>query len=389
MVAKHKRSMQSPTHHVNGAEIVLPQHGYAPGKSPLNMKSDSSGSSEDTVSTRETFWIGALHDSEEMQLPTWSGNPQSPLDGGHSSRNTLLFTAHKRNFSAPLFLIAFVLVGLAAMVTSRITVNDASEQVSLLTTNRAKMNLQLQKSQKDMLSLKRKISAMDAMIQQQQGMDTNASSSGAIQQRALEEVNSLQESLTFLGKHSEALKKQVQSMSLKSLEDSYGSLIQRVEVELQFPDHKVGPHKFVIELAPIEVMPHSVDVFLRMVSTHLLDGCSFILNALHVVKAAPLPYDGSSAADKAKAFTEHGLESVAFREYNADYPHKQYTVGFAADGSPSFYINTEDNSEIHIGDPCFGRIVEGFDTIRRLEASPTRNGIWFEKRIGIKRARIL
>ena len=28
-----------------------------------------------------------------------------------------------------------------------------------------------------------------------------------------------------------------------------------------------------------------------------------------------------------------------------DYPHEQYTVGFAADGSPSFYINTDDNTE--------------------------------------------
>jgi cyclophilin family peptidyl-prolyl cis-trans isomerase len=132
-----------------------------------------------------------------------------------------------------------------------------------------------------------------------------------------------------------------------------------------------------------------VHVFLEMVSTGLLDGCSFILNALHVLKAAPLPYDGTSAAEKARAFTAHGLESVAFKEYSDNYPHKQFTVGFAADGSPSFYINTEDNSEIHVGDPCFGKVIKGFDAVRRLEAAPTRNGIWFEKRVGIKKARIL
>jgi cyclophilin family peptidyl-prolyl cis-trans isomerase len=137
------------------------------------------------------------------------------------------------------------------------------------------------------------------------------------------------------------------------------------------------------------MMPHSVHTFLEMTSLGLLDGCSFILNAMHVLKVAPLPYDGSSAAEKAKNFAEKGLESVAFKEYNKNYPHKKYTVGFAADGSPSFYINTEDNSEIHVGDPCFGKVIEGFDTVARLEAMPTRNGIWFEKRIGIKSARLL
>ena len=107
------------------------------------------------------------------------------------------------------------------------------------------------------------------------------------------------------------------------------------------------------------------------------------------MKAAPLPYDGSPASDKEKDFSEAGLESVAFREYSPKYPHTKHTIGFAADGSPSFYINTEDNTEIHVGDPCFAKIISGFDTIRRLESSPTRNGIWFEHRIGIKNAKIL
>ena len=64
-------------------------------------------------------------------------------------------------------------------------------------------------------------------------------------------------------------------------------------------------------------------------------------------------------------------------------------IAFAADGSPSFYINTEDNSEIHVGDPCFGRVIDGIEVVKRLESSPTRNGIWFEKRIGIKHVRIV
>merc|ERR1711971_1530017 len=145
----------------------------------------------------------------------------------------------------------------------------------------------------------------------------------------------------------------------------------------------------VMEMASLEIMPHSVFTFLEMVSAGLIDGCSFILNAMHVIKAAPLPYDGSSASAKVKSFTKKGLESVAFLEYSPDYPHEKYTVGFAADGSPSFYINTQDNTDIHVGDPCFAKIISGIDTVKRLEAAPTRNGIWYRQRIGLKRASIL
>ena len=169
----------------------------------------------------------------------------------------------------------------------------------------------------------------------------------------------------------------------------YGAGPHQVEIELVFPGTLEGPTKFVIELAPIDIMPHSVYAFLEMVSYGLLDGCSFILNAMHVLKAAPLPYDGSAPDAIAEAFHEHGLQSVAFPEYSADYPHKPYTIGFTGDGTPSFYINTEDNTEIHIGDPCFGKVVSGMQTVKRLESSPTRNGIWVETRIGIKKATLL
>jgi cyclophilin family peptidyl-prolyl cis-trans isomerase len=163
-------------------------------------------------------------------------------------------------------------------------------------------------------------------------------------------------------------------------------------LELEFPGShhlKDGPHTIVMEMAPLDKMPHSVYMFLEMVDAHLLDGCSFILNAMHVIKAAPLPYDGSSAAAKVRSFAQRGLESVAFREYSPDFPHDPYTVGFAADDSPSFYINTQDNSDIHVGEPCFAKIVAGFDTVKRMEEAPTRNGIWYRQRIGIKKAEIL
>ena len=107
-------------------------------------------------------------------------------------------------------------------------------------------------------------------------------------------------------------------------------------------------------------------------------------------QAAPLPSDGTSTASKVKAFTRAGLDSIAFREYSPKYPHEKWTVGFAMDGSPSFFINTNNNTEVHHGDPCFARIVSGFETVERLKSAPTRkDGMWYKKRIGLKRARIL
>lgn len=339
------------------------------------------------------------HDPSGKDEPEgWAANPQSPTEDLPTPssrrsvrRNVVAYPTPKsvQKAQVPVLLLGLALVGLAAVFLSRTSVNYTAKQVSILAANRDHLDEKLKKAERDLTILKREISAMDAMIHKQQAIDSHSTASEASQQLAMNEMNALQGRLHNLAEQGEDLKHHVQSISQQGMTSKYGNGVKHVEIELVFPDGKAdGPTKFVIELEG-DLMPHSSFTFLEMASLGLLDGCSFILNALHVLKAAPLPYDGTSAAVKAKAFTAHGLESVAFKEYNEAFPHKQYTVGFAADGSPSFYINTEDNTEIHVGDPCFGRIIEGFDTIKRLEASPTRNGIWYAKRIGIKHARIL
>ncbi|KAL3937742.1 MAG: hypothetical protein SGARI_002000 [Bacillariaceae sp.] len=170
----------------------------------------------------------------------------------------------------------------------------------------------------------------------------------------VDEMVTLQEKLREGTSQVGSLQKHLQAVSRQDAIEKYGSGVIRVKLELEFPSDdktKAGvgaPTVLVFEMAPLDLMPHSVYMFLEMVHYGLFDGCSFILNAMHVIKAAPLPYDGSSASQKVKAFTSRGLDTVAFREYSPDFPHDQYTVGFAADGSPSFYINTEDNIEEHL-----------------------------------------
>jgi len=390
---------QSPTQELSGDEPVLPLHHRSGSPTPMPMRSGDSLSDGESSSEASSFWTSnSPHtaksaSSNEETLPVWSASPQTP------SRNSdvSIPVARSGSSSQPrslskvpvLFTLGFCLVGIAAVFYSQTTLSHTAEQVAILEHNKETIDGKLQMYEKDIRVLQREISAMDLMIQKQHDLDSHSYQQQATNQRALNEINDLQKRIKADADQATNLKKKVQAASRGEILAKYGSGVQKVEIELVFPDNHRGPTKFTIELAPYDMMPHSVHTFLEMVSLGLLDGCSFILNALHVLKAAPLPYDGTSAAAKAEAFSEKGLESVAFKEYNANYPHKKYTIGFAADGSPSFYINTEDNSEIHVGDPCFGKVVDGLDTVKRLEDNPTRNGIWFERRIGIKSARIL
>lgn len=167
-----------------------------------------------------------------------------------------------------------------------------------------------------------------------------------------------------------------------------------------------APTTFVIELAPLDLMPHSVHLFLEMVSHNLWDGCAFMRNAGHVIQASTVPYyknQGSGPALR-RAFEQSGYQSVSFQEYHEEFPHVKYTVGFAGrPGGPDFYVSTVDNTRNHgpggqdgysdptEADPCFGKVVEGFAAVDRMLKMPVKPG-WYramEKNVGIQYARLL
>lgn len=293
----------------------------------------------------------------------------------------------------PFFMIGMLFIGVAAMYTSGESVNNVAHQVELLQEERAHLDAKIREAELDLNAVQRDLIRLDDLLHHHhEGDNTNSNEEipdGVASFRANHEMQNLQDRLKEKVALAESLKNKVQAESIQKVKQKYGEGVHRVQMELFFPGETEGPTVFTVEMAPLNVMPHAIHTFLDMVNEGLIDGCSFILNAMHVIKAAPLPYDGRPAKIKAKEFSDAGLSSVAFREYSDEYPHSKYTMGFAADGSPSFYINTEDNTDIHAGDPCFAKVVGGFDTVLRLENSPTRNGIWYAKRIGIKSARIL
>jgi cyclophilin family peptidyl-prolyl cis-trans isomerase len=381
-----------------GKESILPHH-VLRSTSFTSLPSGELSSGDD--SSTESLWqsptVQIQSDDAEngAVLPTWSANPQSPDTSRSSSSpaNISSNAASAGNFrrsvgGMSLLFMGFVLVGMSLIAGVRESLNRTTARVAVFQSHKEEIGNSLQKYERDLRLLQRELSGLEFVVHKQQGDDSEIIRSDA-QKAAHSEISELHYRLQNEARQAANLKKQVQALSRTGIIESFGNKVHLVEMELIFPDSNSGPRFFTIEMAPIDLMPHSVHTFLEMVNARLLDGCSFILNALNVVKAAPLPYDGRLASKKAKAFAEKGLESVVFKEYSENYPHKKYTVGFAADGSPSFYINTADNSEIHVGDPCFGRVISGFDTVQRLAANPTRNGIWFERRIGIKAARIV
>jgi cyclophilin family peptidyl-prolyl cis-trans isomerase len=130
----------------------------------------------------------------------------------------------------------------------------------------------------------------------------------------------------------------------------------------------------MVEMASLDVMPHSVHLFLQMVSHHLWDDTMFLHGADHVIQATPT--DFTTMESKRSKFAEQEIKSLSFQEYNDSYPHKKYTLGFSGrPGGPEFYINTMDNTAFHgpggqdqhalshEADPCFATIVEGFDVV--------------------------
>lgn len=163
---------------------------------------------------------------------------------------------------------------------------------------------------------------------------------------------------------------------------------------------------FVIELHSLESMPHSVHLFLEQVYHGLWDGCSFVVNAPHILQAGTFPggNDIVTYAEKIKAFEDVGLDVVSYQEYSKEYPHHQWTVGFAGrPGGPDFYINKLDNTNNHgpggqsqhhleeEADPCFGFVVEGKDVLERMYGMKTdaKNDWILDNPVHIVKARIV
>mmetsp|Transcript_55016 Transcript_55016/g.164779 ORF Transcript_55016/g.164779 Transcript_55016/m.164779 type:complete len:419 (-) Transcript_55016:932-2188(-) len=194
--------------------------------------------------------------------------------------------------------------------------------------------------------------------------------------------------------HYKDLAGKVQARSKEHVLERFGPGPHRVMLNIEIPEDEISlsnaaldttAHSLgaiIIEMAPLELMPHTVQVFLDQVQDGLWDGCSFYRNAGHVLQAS----HKKGSANVTKRFVDSGLQNVKFQEYSADFPHVQHTVGFGGMNAGSvLLINKVDNTYVHgpggqknyfgvdDGEPCFGKIVGGFDTLAWLSQTPTSN----------------
>lgn len=124
-------------------------------------------------------------------------------------------------------------------------------------------------------------------------------------------------------------------------------------------------------MAPAEVMPYSVLMFLSQISSQSWIGCSFFINYGSVLSADTR---GDDRCHKKNFENIPGISMEApFQEFNSNFPHSRLTVGYGGDRAGlSFYISLMNNTIPHgprgyrpIGgvpkqvDPCFGKIIFG------------------------------
>jgi len=204
---------------------------------------------------------------------------------------------------------------------------------------------------------------------------------------------------TALWERIDNLKEKVKRLSHREGMDWFGEGPHRVEITLEYPqytpdqDVSTWPRitkPFIIELAPLSLMPHTVTFFLTQVHYKLWNGIHLHHNMNHIYHfGVPAPHVNDigdvTPSMEYLQFQNRKLDKVIFQEYHPEYPHEEWTVGFS--GRPSgteFYVNKLNNTIIHGPggqpydahadvDPCFGKVVEGRDVFEEINKIPSNH----------------
>ncbi len=153
------------------------------------------------------------------------------------------------------------------------------------------------------------------------------------------------------------IQKQVQDTARQQIVDTFGEGPVQVALDLEF--FTEGPSRIIIQF--FEETPHTAWNWLEQVSRQAWDGAQFMWHAPHVIQAVPPKPDEAPATFN---FTEIAPGN-----------HQTYTVGLtkASSGALNIYINLQDNSAHHFEDACVGKVVDGFDALKRLLEAPQTN----------------
>lgn len=175
------------------------------------------------------------------------------------------------------------------------------------------------------------------------------------------------------------LQTNLKQLSRDFVNSRYGPGPHRVEFAIEFRNHEnlPVPQSFIVELAPLDLLPHAVHFFLDLVHHGIWNDTVFLHHedVRHIIAAAPIDFDTQEI--KFRQLDELEWSGLGFPEYSKEMAHEKYTLGFA-DRGPTFYINTMDNTVAHgpggqghhtlpnDADPCFAKIVEGTKVVDSL-----------------------
>jgi len=145
-----------------------------------------------------------------------------------------------------------------------------------------------------------------------------------------------------------ALQDFMQQGARQEISSRYGAGSVHVNLDVGLTD--AGPSQLTIEL--FDETPHAAWVWLQQIAHGDWAGAHFIWHPSHMILASP------------PKSTTAKLEFVE----KTTHAHQAWTVGLTPsdNGGYNFYINLQDNSHLHEGDVCLGKIVGGFDALQRL-----------------------
>uniref|UniRef100_A0A6C0BSR9 Uncharacterized protein n=1 Tax=viral metagenome TaxID=1070528 RepID=A0A6C0BSR9_9ZZZZ len=194
--------------------------------------------------------------------------------------------------------------------------------------------------------------------------------------KQIEVLREMKASGVVMETNEDALKKieKLQKSLQVFIPNKYGPPPYKVELCIEFPlsmleDNNEFPYStLTIQLAPIEKVPYTVFYFLEYMLPSFIGG-NFKRNAPHVLQA--------------KLEMNKNIKPFAFQEYNRDYTHTEFTIGFA--GRPSnaehIYISTRDNTRNHgpgsqgsktEADCILGKLIGKYDidVVKRMRTQP-------------------
>lgn len=276
------------------------------------------------------------------------------------------------------YLFAFALMALVIVISKDffnrhdVSISSINSQVSSLTQNQGLRNTEF--------STVKEVSQQKIIPEKvDEVLVPKDSTVSVIDQQArvealIEEIRGLKRSGVVIETSDEAKAKveQLQTLLRVLVPLKYGPEPYTVTMHLKFPESmpdylSAGSEgEITFELGPLKLVPYSTYFFLDVID-HWKSG-AFHRNAGHVLQAQ----------------MRSSETQFAFQEYHPDFPHKQYTLGYA--GRPSsayaFYISTVDNTQNHgpgsqgsatEADSCFGRIIPteaNIQTVKRMQKQP-------------------